>query len=222
MMVCVLDAWDPEDPALVNSHWVAEQSTQALLKTHPNAEIKVVAGEELDRLSAEAELSQPHEGFAYFGHGREHVLYRCSDDSENPVPIIGVEQVRLIGARWFHAFACLSGGSLCRDAASSGAAAYLGYCVAVNVEWEVAPLPDELRVLLQDLVTVATLQLAQGERSRDAIRRRVREASDQLVDWLDINEDAVASIHWKELVGLKLLANILHRNLELEGHAVQP
>jgi len=218
----VLDAWDPEDPALVNSHWVAERSIEALLRARPDAEIKVVAGEGLDRTAVRDELPGQHEGFAYFGHGREHVLYRRLDDFKNPVPIFGIEEVRVLGARWFHAFACLSGDTLCRDAASAGAAAYLGYRVTVNVEWEVPQLPDELRLLLQDLVTVATLELALGQRSRDAIRRRVREASDRLVDWLDTHEEAVEPIHWKDLTGLKALASLLHQKLELEGSAVLP
>lgn len=220
--VCVLDAWHPEDPALVNSHWIAAQNIAALRRACPGATVMILSGPEVDRASVEAELSKPHQGFVYLGHGREHVLYRCRDELGEPVPIVGLEQVRLLGDRWFHAFACLSGQTLCRDAANAGAAAYLGYRVPVIVEWEVPQFPDELRVLLEDLVTAATLQLTLGQRSRDAIRRRVRDASDRLIDWLDRNEEALAMIHWKDLTGLQMLANLLHQKLELEGTAVLP
>ena len=139
-----------------------------------------------------------------------------------PITIFGAEHVQVLGNRWFHAFACLSGHTLCRDAAKAGAAAYLGYCQTVNVTWEVGQLPDELRALLEDLVTTATLQLASGERSRDAIRRRVRDASDLLLVWLDTNEEACDRIPWIELTGLQILASMLHQKLELEGSAVLP
>ncbi|HSO00198.1 MAG TPA: hypothetical protein VLS89_18025 [Candidatus Nanopelagicales bacterium] len=220
--VCVLDAWHPEDPALVNSHWIAEQNIAALRRACPGAALVIISGADVDRASVEAELSKPHEGFVYLGHGREHVLYRCRDESGEPVPIVGIEQVRLLGDRWFHAFACLSGHTLCRDAANAGAGAYLGYRVAVTVEWDVPQLPDELRVLLEDLVTAATLELTLGQRSRSAIRRRVRDASDRLLDWLDSHEHAVEMLHWKDLTGLQMLASLLHQRLELEGTAVLP
>ena len=222
MNVCILDPWYPEDPALVNSHWVAGRTIDMLLRADPTAAIEVVSADDVDRARLEAELSKPHEGFAYFGHGREHVLYRRCDESGEPILLVAAENVGLLGDRWFHAFACLSGDTLCRDAANAGAAAYLGYRVSVIVEWEVTQLPDELRALLEDLVTVATLQLAVGQRSRSAIRRRVREASDRLIDWLDMNEEAVQSIHWRDLTGLNMLANLLHQKLEFEGNAVLP
>lgn len=221
MKICVLDAWNPEDPALVNSHWVAERTVAALIHADPGAAIEVISAAEVTLARAEMELLRDHDAFAYFGHGRKHLLYRCKDEANEPVPIVGVDQVRGIGARWFHAFACLSGETLCHDAAAAGAAAYLGYSVVVVVEWDVPPLPDELRVLLEDLVTIATLQLAAGQRSRNTIRRQVREASNQILEWLDLNEEeACAEINWPELTGLKMLANLLHQKLVLEGSSV--
>lgn len=222
MKVCLLDAWSPGDPALVNSHWVAERTLDVLLRAHPDAAIELVAGDFVDAAAVETALSQPHEGFAYFGHGREHLLYRQRDQSGAPVSLFGLQNVGRLGARWFHAFACLSGDTLCRDAARAGAAAYLGYRVPVVVEWEVSRLPDELLALLEDLVTVATILLASGQRAREVIRRRVRDASDRLLEWLDTNEEASAPIAWIELTGLQMLANLLHRKLELEGTAVLP
>jgi|GEM_PF-3263343 len=230
MKVCILDAWSSEDAALVNSHWVAVKTEASLRRMFKAVDITVMSGPAVDRGCAEARLAESHDGFAYFGHGREHVLYRCTDDSNpdlprekrEPIPIVGLEQITLLGPRWFHAFACLSGTSLCTHAANAGVSAYLGYCVKVNVTWDPAILPEELRQLLEELVTAATLQLVSGERSRVAIRRQVRHISDRLLDWVDTNEGACKSIPWIELTALQMLANQLHQKLELEGVAVLP
>jgi hypothetical protein len=133
MKICLFDAWHEGDPALINSHWVAEQTAVALAHLDPGAVLKVIASEHVTLITVEAELAQPHDGFAYFGHGREHLLYLRRDDRGEPIPVLGAEQVKAIGDRWFHAFACLSGETLCREAAAAGAAAYLGYRVKVVV-----------------------------------------------------------------------------------------
>jgi hypothetical protein len=160
MNLCIIDAWLPEESALVNSHWVAEQTVLALQRHHPDLKLGILASEDITPASVHAALGQEYEGFAYFGHGNENAL------RHNRQTIIGREQVLLLRARWFHAFACLSGEFLGQDALDSGAAAYLGYAVAVIVEWDPSQLPDELRALLTELVTAATLQLAGGVRSR--------------------------------------------------------
>jgi hypothetical protein len=221
MKICLVDAWSPEDAALVNSHWVAERTHTALRQAHAEATLEMISGDEVDAAAVDVALSSSHEGFVYFGHGREDLLYR-RDAAGEPIPLFGSTHLARLGARWFHAFACRSGLTLCRDAASAGAAAYLGYCVEVVVEWEVSRLPPELIALLEDLVTVATLLLASGERSRVALRRRVRDASDRLLEWLDTNEEASRSVHLNELMGLHMLANQLHETLALEGTAVLP
>lgn len=215
MKLCILDAWHRDDPALVNSHWVAERTADALQRELRDGDVQVVSGDDIDRARVAAALQGDFDGFAYFGHGRDHCLTR------HGVVLMGPEDVGAIKARWFHAFACLSGRMLSRDAARAGAGAYLGYKELVNVHWEISPLPTALRELLGELVTAATLQLAGGERSRSAIRARVREASIRLTDWLDMNEEACFEIPWYHLAGLKVLAIVLHRDLELEGSAVR-
>ncbi len=228
MKVCFFDAWSSEDAALVNSHWIAERTVAVFRRDFATATVTIMSGDTVDRACAEAKLAENHDGFVYFGHGRENVLYRCTDDSNPdlprekrpPIPILGIDQIALLGPRWFHAFACLSGNSLCKHAANAGASAYLGYCVKVNVTWDPDELPEELRQLLEELVTVATLRLASGERSRTTIRRHVKEVSDRLIDWVDMNEEACLSIKWIDLTALHMLANQLHDKLELEGVAV--
>ncbi len=221
MRVCVFDAWSPDDEALVNSHWVAAR-TALRLSHNAAAGVEVIEAEAVDQSRVAAEFARPHEGFAYFGHGQEHVLYRERDARRRPVPILDAEGVHLIGDRWFHAFACLSGHTLCHDAARANVGAYLGYRVTVNVTWELDAWPDELVPLLDDLVTVATLEVARGERSRGALRHRVRAASDRMVEWLDLHDDACAAIPWIDIAGLHQLASLLHMQMEFEGAAVVP
>ena len=215
MKLCIFDAWDAADDALGNSHWVAERTADALRRELPDVTLEVVIGDELDGPRVLTELGRPHLGFAYFGHGDERVLYRVKGE-----PLLGPEQVVLLKDRWLHAFACLSGHSLCHDAAHAGAAAFLGYRVTVVLEWEESTLPDALRDLLATLVTVATLQLAHGEYSRKVILGRVRAASDQLVDWLDVHSEVYPLLEWWHIAGMHTLASLLYVYLEIQGSAV--
>lgn len=221
MRVCVFDAWSPDDEALVNSHWVAARTALRLSRS-AEARVEVIEAEAVDKTRVEAEFARRHEGFVYFGHGQEPVLYRERDERRRPVSILDAASVHLIGDRWFHAFACLSGHTLCHDAARANVGAYLGYRVTVNVTWELASLPDELVPLIEELVTVTTLEIARGERSRSALRRRVRAVSDRMVEWLDVHDEACATIPWIDIAGLYQLANLLHMQLEFEGVAVLP
>jgi len=43
-----------------------------------------------------------------------------------------------------------------------------------------------------------------------------------LLDWMDRNPDAYAAMDTGGLMGLHVLANLLHQDLELEGTAVRP
>ncbi len=218
MMICIFDAWDPLDLALVNSHWVASQTSLALIREGHAVEILEQDAVDPDRV-LEA-LCQDYGGFAYFGHGRGHLLYRQKDPFEQPIPLVGGDQARLIGERWFHAFACLSGRELSKAAAAAGVAAYLGYREVVVVEWEVDRLPDEARALLAELVTTATLLLARGERSRDTLRRGVRDISNRVIEWASNHADPL--FPWQELWGIQEIAVRLHRDLVFEGATVLP
>ncbi|NJK32238.1 MAG: hypothetical protein HC927_07425 [Deltaproteobacteria bacterium] len=143
MKIAILDAWSEEDPALVNSHWVAEQTRDVLLRH--GFDVEVIA-DELDRATVRQQFDAPHDGFAYFGHGRDHVLYRDLGENGRPIALVDADDVSLIGDRWMHAFACLSGNTLCFHAADAGIAAYFGLAsFAVNVEWEISGSPEQLR-----------------------------------------------------------------------------
>jgi hypothetical protein len=216
MTVCILDVWHPDDSALVNSHWVAEQTHEVLVEQR--FEVQIVAGA-IDRERIRSELITTHDGFAFFGHGRDHLLYARRDERERPIPLIDGIDVSLVAARWFHAFACRSGNTLAINALDAGIAAYLGYRVAVNVEWEPFQLPAEITVLLRELVTIATIRLALGERSTMALRRAVRDVAVRLCEAVDFHRDALELRH---LMGLNAFANSMHQDLVLEGTEVRP
>ena len=54
MRICILDAWHPEDPALVNSHWVAERTIDVLKTAHPGACVAVLSGGDLGPSTVDA------------------------------------------------------------------------------------------------------------------------------------------------------------------------
>lgn len=216
MRVCIFDPWDPNDSALVNSHWVAEQTHAVLAEQF---EVQFV-GDGVDRDRIRVALKDGlNGGFAFFGHGCEHVLFQRRDDQGRLVPLFDVNEARIVGARWFHAFACLSGNTLALDALDAGIAAYLGYRIAVNVEWEPSQLPTEITTTLRELVTIATLRLALGERSTMALRRAVRDVAVRLCEAVDVHREALELRH---VMGLNAFANSLHRDLALEGTEVRP
>lgn len=221
MKFCIFDAWNFGDSALQNSHWVAHKTKQALETSIPACKVDILGGEGVTHTSVCQALAESFDGYMYFGHGRANLLYRSRDATGTPVAILESQDVGRIGARWFHAFACLSGQSLGNAAAQAGAAAYLGYNVLLIVEWDVPELPPELESILGKLATTASALLARGERSRTQIRRQIRDVSEELLGWLEDHAGAF-SLPLGTHMGLHQLANILHQKLELHGTAVLP
>ena len=89
----------------------------------------------------------------------------------------------------------------------------------MNVEWEPLQLPQQIITTLRELVTTATVRLALGERSAKAIRREVRAVAVRLQAAIRSHQ---ATLEIKQVMGLRVLANSLHRDLVLEGTDVQP
>ncbi len=211
MTVLVLDAdlpGDPDDRALENSHWVAEQIAAALAS--PTSTIR---GVELTRARVDAELgSDAHTGVVYCGHGRDGELHQCRE------VLLDLANLECVGQRWFHAFACNSGNRLALSAASQ-VSAYLGYHRPVIVEWTVEGLPDEVLIILRDIVTAATLDLESGVRSRSKIRRRVRDAYDAWIAWREDHEGD-QDLPLLDRMGLSALSR-LYDCMELHGTAVR-
>lgn len=210
MTVVILDADrtdDPEDKALENSHWVAEQIAAVLVS--PTITIR---GEALTRGRLEEALRDAqHAGVVYCGHGRDGELRQCGE------ALLDITNLEQIGARWFHAFACNSGNRLALSAGPF-VAAYLGYHRPVIVEWTVDGLPDEVRAILRDIVTAATLNLESGVRSRSAVRRRVRDAYDAWIAWRE-DHDGDEDLPLLDRMGLSALSR-LYDGMELHGTEV--
>lgn len=221
MRVCILDAWAGGDEALTNSHQVALWS-EATLREHGVA-VATIAGDAVTRTRVEAALATPdHDGFAYFGHGAERCLFRTLDATHAPVALVDDANLSPLGERWFHAFACLSGRGLGISTTAEAVGCYVGYAVKVNVGWTDEALTDPLRPLLIALTTCATRLLASGERSRDALRRAVREVSDALVAWLDEHPEEAEALPHGEQLALYQLANTLHERMTVAGASVRP
>jgi hypothetical protein len=124
MGCAIFDAWSAADEALVNSHWIAEKTAAAL------AGAVRIEGAEADRAAMERVLGDlTVTGVAFFGHGREDHLRDASG-----APVLDEGNLALIGGRWFHGFACLSGKRLAGLARRAGVAASAGYEVRVVVE----------------------------------------------------------------------------------------
>ncbi len=211
MTVLVLDAdlpGDPEDKALENSHWVAEQIAAAL-----RSPTSTIRGEALTRERVEAELGDDaHTGVVYCGHGRDGELHQRGE------VLLDLANVALVSQRWFHAFACNSGNRLALSAGSQ-VSAYLGYHRPVIVEWTVDGLPDDVRAILRDIVTAATIDLESGVRSRSRIRRRVRDAYDAWILWRE-DHDGDQDLPLLDRMGLSALSR-LYDCMELHGTTIQ-
>lgn len=207
MKVAIFDADDPNDAALVNSHWVAEQTIARL-----GASVgRSVRGTEVTRAAMEQSLAdEAITGVVYFGHGNNVELVA------NGSAVLDRDNLAQARGTWIHAFACMAGNDLAASAKEEGVDAFLGYSARVRVEWDVADLPSELRALLQRLVTVATERLHDGERSTKALRNSVRDAYDDLVAWLD---DHAEELSLRVSVGISLLEG-LERNAVFVGMSV--
>ncbi len=204
MTVVLFDADAPDDPALENSHWVAAQTAFVLADR-----CRVVTGTSVTRSVVEENLADSAcVGFAYFGHGRNDALVAPTG------VVLDLQNLARVGPRWLHAFACNSGNTLAMSAPREGAGAYLGYNRPVIVEWTVDDLPDELVRILREVVTVSTRLLAEGARSRGALRRAVREAHDQWLLWREEHDTETMPLN--ERLGLDALVR-LYDCLEFEG-----
>lgn len=204
MTVVLFDANAPGDAALENSHWVAAQTAIVL-----SDRCRVVTGTAVSRAAVEERFSDTAcVGFAYFGHGRDDALIAPTG------VVLDLQNLAGVGPRWFHAFACNSGNTLAMSAPREGVGAYLGYNRPVIVEWTVDDLPDELVRILREVVTVSTRLLAEGARSRKALRRAVREAHDQWLLWREEHDTETMPLN--ERLGLDALVR-LYDCLEFEG-----
>lgn len=176
----VFAAWTPEDAALWNSRWMAEQT----IRLAAGAEAVAVQGDAAVRGTLESALEDGAlEGVALFGHGLPHAVVG-SDAREALDP----GNAACVGPRWAHATACNTGIALV-PACAGHPGLFVGYDVRLIVAWTVEELPDALRELLARLVTATTLGLLAGVRARTDLQRRAAAAADELTAWVIENAE---------------------------------
>jgi hypothetical protein len=169
----VFAPWRPDDPALWNSHWVAQRTLGRVREP-----AHLIEREAAVRATLETALSEPTiEGVALFGHGRPHAVFGA-DRAE----ALDAANLRLVDAKWVHAFACLTGQELARSAVAADI--FVGYRVALIVEWSVDELPVPLADKLAALVTSTTAALFEGERTPAELRSRAEVAAEDVAGWL--------------------------------------
>lgn len=212
MRIGLLDAWDPADPALVNSHWVAEQHRARLQARGHEVEVLTGAGLVPAQVAAAIQAGA-HDGWAFFGHGADRALVAHGQ------PVVDHHLGPALSGRWLHGFACRSAG-VCESLAATGAGAVMGYTENVTLEWEPVDLPPALLALFSELVVAATGGLVAGERSRSALRRLVREAAEAVTSWLIDHEQAVERLPLNQQMGLWATPGVLHQALYLVGATV--
>lgn len=207
MTVVVVDAYDASDPALVNSHWVAERTAHRLGPVARSLLGDAVTRTQVAQHLADASVT----GMVYCGHGSADALCYAGN------AVFDLLNLVTIGPRWFHAFACNSGNSLALTAPREGVDAYLGYNRPVVVEWSVEQLPEALAAVLEDIVTAATMRLHQGVRSRRDLANAVEAAYDAWIAWRLSHEDEPLPLN--EQLGMNELRR-LFECMELHGQRV--
>jgi len=218
--VRVFDAWDANDPALVNSHQVALWTVQSLGDATVREAADVTATTVAQDLADER-----HVGFVCCGHGSDRALWSVGELAGREA-VLDTHSLGAIGPRWFHAFACLSGNGLAVTAPREKVGAYAGYNVKVVVEFTVGALPEGLEPLLVAAVTATTHALARGFREQQtidcqAVIKDVRASSRRLRAWLLAHQrTCLRMMSEPEWVGLQTLATLLHASLELHGTQV--
>jgi hypothetical protein len=188
----IFATWAENDEALWNSHWIA-QETARLAPSRP----RVVEREVAVRKNLEAALARGPassmaspatiEGVAFFGHGTPHAVLG-SDDKE----ALDLANVHLLERRWAHAFACHTGRALIP--AALDADVFVGYDVAITVDWTLADLPAALRERVAALVTATTFALLRGVRSRQELQRCAQQAAEQIVEWVLENDEDFGAV----------------------------
>lgn len=189
----IFAAWKQEDTALRNSHWMAQQTVSLATEPALVLEREVAIRERLEIALREEGLR----GVALFGHGHEGAV--MGSDGRDA---LDAGNIKLVGARWVHAMACLTGLGLA-PASAGHVDLFVGYRIALVVEWDIEALSRELQALLARLVTATTLALLAGMRTKAELQRQASAAADEITAWL------LANSAEGEHLGLHVLAETL-------------
>lgn len=231
--VLLFDGYIPGDPALQNSHWMAERTRERLGEdaatlTHPEA-VRANLESRLDALELH--------GLAVFGHGdpghlhtslrmqhRDPTGIRAALDRTSEAgavygsddePALDLDNLHLLRGRWCHVLACNVGLSLAHRAIEAGASCFVAYEASLTPEYETDTLPPPLHACIAALATTTTLNLHAGVHDEIALKVRVQEAIEELEIWLE-GEDGAAWAEgrgYMQVAGLRGFARQLKRDM---------
>jgi hypothetical protein len=227
----------PEDDALENSRWIADQHIQRLGGTA----LPVVDGDAtragLERALADASVG----GVALCGHGDggkqvflldnqhkrpDEKWRRHYDDTSEHGAVYGSDgeaaldhdDLGSMRGRWVHILACLVGRSdLPRRALEQGAVAVAAYDDVIVPEFTVPSLPRPAVTMLGRIATVTTVRMAEHQFDHETLVNEVRYATEDLLEWLDSDEGAAweANAVFAERIGLTKFAEQLSSALRV-------
>ncbi len=228
--VLLFDGHVPGDPALENSHFIAERTRDrlgedAVTLTHPQAV----------RAHLEAALGVPTiRGVSLFGHGDAghlHTALRTGHSSRAALdevseagavygsdgePALDLRNLPLLAGRWCHALACNVGFSLAHRAVDAGAVCFVAYETALTPEYDPSTLPARLHEILAAIVTSTTFQLHAGAREVSILQRHVLGFVEEMEEWLD-GPEGIAWLDgqdgYMQAAGLRGFANQLWRKI---------
>lgn len=193
--------FDRDDP-LVRTRWMAERTLETLAASGI-ATLPVLDGA-TTRTGLETAVHDDVHGIAFFTHGRLARLgpgragkaASMHDDAIMGAdgPALDRDNLVLMRGRWGHAIACHVGTELAAQACAHGAECFVGYETSLSVEWHPDDVPEDVKPLLVELVTLTTRNLASGVRGERALIRAVRPAMDSIIDWCEKNPERAANL----------------------------
>lgn len=200
-----------EDP-LARTRWMAHHTIERL--TAEGFVPAPVLDHNATRAGLEAAITASIRGVAFFSHGRSARVRSAPGEPMRDDAIVGADgpaldrdNMGILQGRWVHAIACHAGTELAAQACASGAACFIGYPVALIVDWNPDELPASVVPLMIALVTATTLGLARGVRDERALRRTVNEIAEEIARWCEENEEDAAGL------GLEITAQQLTERL---------
>lgn len=199
LLAALGDGSHDAEAALERSAWVARITERALTTDGHDARLVAAPTGLRDALSAS------FEGVALYAHGaqapivsspreakrgthaprtdatdytRPAILHRAGD------PILDAYNLKVLSGRWAYAFACRSGVELAGQAVQQGCTCFVGYEVALQLDWNPEDLPIEVRADLERFLTATVRAIARGERDADAIGRALFALAEPVELWL--------------------------------------
>lgn len=182
-----------EDDALLRTRWIADRTVERLYDQGMRADS--VLDEEATRAGLEGAVNDDTSGVALFSHGRKAYIGRDRATGQRIVqddaimgldgPALDADNVAILREKWGHAVACYAGEELAARACmeENGAECFVGYDVALEVEWRPDQIPEDIVPLFTDFVTRTTCNLAAGMRGQRALMRSANEVADAIRAW---------------------------------------